>query len=249
MKPNIINIASVDSTNTYLRAMPTETPDMTVVATTDQTAGRGQRGNRWESARGENVTLSMLFRPGGIRPAAQFGISRATALAVADTVVWLLGGSDDGRVMVKWSNDIYVDDKKIAGILIEHSISGDSISRTIIGIGLNVNQTEFVSDAPNPVSARMLTGREYDLPTVTQRLVTALAERLEAERESCGTASGEEYRRRLWRGKGYHPYRVTASGERFMAEIAGVDPTGMLSLRREDGGVERYSFKEVSSII
>lgn len=195
-----------------------------------QTAGRGQRGNSWESEAGKNVTLSIMLRPEGLAAVRQFEVSEAVALAVAD----LVEAQGVSGVRVKWPNDVYVGDRKIAGILIENSLRGALIGRSIAGIGLNVNQTEFVSGAPNPVSLRQLTGREFDPEELAGRLVERVLERV-------GRDNHAEYRRRLWRGEGVWPW-LTADGEEFTAAIIDVLPTGGLIL---SGRPEPFAFKEV----
>lgn len=199
-----------------------------------QTAGRGQRGNSWEAEPGKNITLSLMLRPEATEAARQFEISEAVALGVADTVESL---GIDG-VSVKWPNDIYVGDRKIAGILIENTLSGTIISRSIAGIGLNVNQREFRSDAPNPVSAWQLTGREFDIEEVALRMVNNILDRL-------GRDNHAEYRRRLWRGRGQWPWR-TPDGRQFLASIEAVDPDGRLHL---SGHPTPFAFKEVFPLL
>lgn len=194
-----------------------------------QTAGRGQRGNHWEAEPGKNITLSLMLRPEGIAANRQFEISEAVALGVADAVEEL--GVE--RVAVKWPNDIYVGDSKIAGILIENSLSGTAIARSIAGIGLNVNQTEFHSDAPNPVSLAQLTGRTFDIRALAQRMIDLILGRL-------GRDNHEEYRRRLWRRKGLWRWQ-TADGKQFTATIDDVLPDGHLCL----SGHAPFAFKEV----
>lgn len=200
----------------------------------EQTAGRGQRGNSWEAEPDMNITLSVMLRPENLPAARQFEISEAVALAVADTVEAM----GIGNVAVKWPNDIYVGDRKIAGILIENALSGSLISRSIAGIGLNVNQTEFRSDAPNPVSARQLTGRNYDIQKIAAEMVHRILDRLNRDNHA-------EYRRRLWRGTGLWPWR-TPDGTEFRAEIIDVDPTGMLYL---SGQPRPFAFKEVGPVL
>lgn len=200
----------------------------------EQTAGRGQRGNSWEAEPEMNITLSVMLRPENLLAARQFEISEAVALAVADTVEAM----GIGDVAVKWPNDIYVGDRKIAGILIENTLSGPMISRSIAGIGLNVNQKEFRSDAPNPVSALQLTGRTFDLEEIAKGMVDRILDRLEHDNHP-------EYRRRLWRGSGVWPWR-TPDGTEFRAEIIDVDPTGLLFL---SGQSRPFAFKEVSPIL
>lgn len=200
----------------------------------EQTAGRGQRGNFWEAEPGMNITLSVMLRPDNLPAIRQFEISEAVALAVADTVE----ASGIKGVAVKWPNDIYVGDRKIAGILIENSIRGANIAYSIAGIGLNVNQTVFRSDAPNPISISLLTGKTYDLGEMAAAMVRRILDRL-------GRDNHPEYRRRLWRGSGQWPW-VTPDGRRFQAEIIDVDTTGLLSL---SGQPRPFAFKEVAPVI
>ena len=129
-----------------------------------QSAGRGQRGHKWESRRGENITFSAIFEPRFVPILRQFLLSQAVALGVVDALHYY------GIVAkIKWTNDIYVGDKKLAGILIEHKLQGGEIGRTIAGIGLNVNQMEFSPDLPNPVSMQQLTRVELDTEEVLRR--------------------------------------------------------------------------------
>lgn len=234
-------IEETPSTNSALAAMGPAIPHGYALMSRRQTAGRGQRGNSWESAPGQNVTLSLLLRPEGIEAAAQFTISEAVAIGVADTIAPLLPGHD---VRLKWPNDVYVGDLKISGILIENSLSGHTVERSIAGIGLNVNQEEFLSDAPNPISLRMLTGRTYDVGelavTMCANILTLLdepAEKLHAR-----------YRTLLWRGQGTHPWR-DASDRHFDARVADVAPTGHLTLEEPDGTRSTFAFKEVFPVM
>ncbi len=139
--------------------MPSDAPHGYVLMAREQTAGRGQRGNSWEAAPGMNVTMSVMLRPQGLPAAAQFAISEAVAMGVVDLLDSL--GVDGARV--KWPNDIYVGDRKVCGILIENSLCGTIVGRSVAGVGLNVNQREFVGGAPNPVSLRQLLGRDLDV--------------------------------------------------------------------------------------
>lgn len=197
-----------------------------------QTAGRGQRGNSWEADPGQNITLSIMLRPANLPAARQFEVSEAVCLAVAD----LLNEIGLPDVKVKWPNDVYVSDRKIAGILIENALgTGGMLSRSIAGIGLNVNQELFRSDAPNPVSIWQLTGRKHDLRTLAVRLIELILARL-------GRNNHADYRRTLWRGNGEWPW-VTAHGETFTAAIADVLPDGRLNLNGR-----LFAFKEVKPL-
>ena len=193
-------VEETPSTNSALAAMGASAPHGYAILCRRQTAGRGQRGNSWESAPGQNVTLSLLLRPHEIDAAAQFTISEAVAIGVADTIAPLLPGHD---VRLKWPNDVYAGDRKICGILIENSLTGRTVDRSIAGIGLNVNQQEFLSDAPNPVSLRQLTGRTYDIEDMARRLCANILTLLD-------TPAGElhsRYRTLLWRGEGLHRWK------------------------------------------
>ena len=243
---NVLHLDEVDSTNAYImrEAPGLEAPVM--VTAYRQTAGQGQRGNSWESAPGENLTFSILYRPQSFAPAAQFSISEAVALAVRDFLA--LHGVE---AEVKWPNDIYVGDRKICGILIRHSVTESEISHTVIGVGINVNQTEFLSDAPNPVSMRQLTEDSYDLPALYAEVGACIERRLEnISDESYREQLHDEFLWHLWRGDGQlHPFIDAVSGERFEAAIADVGRQGMLELRLPDGSHRTYAFKEVAFLM
>lgn len=234
--------SELTSTNTELaRLADLGAPHATVVSCHTQSAGRGQRGNTWESTPGLNVTLSILLRPEGIHPRNQFCISEAVALAVARTLDGYL--PPEMRAEVKWPNDIYVGDRKICGILIENRISATEIDRSIAGIGLNINQPRFLSDAPNPVSLLQLTGRTHSVREIEEQLadnVVTLAAR--------APELHDQYMARLWRRTGLHPY-AEPGGTPFLAEIASVAPTGHLTLRRADSTLSTYAFKEVQALL
>ena len=231
------------STNTWLKENLGSVAPMTMVCAKDQTAGRGQRGNSWEAQPGKNLTFSFWFRPEGIRPAEQFVISEAVALAVVAVL------SKYGiEAKVKWPNDIYVGDRKICGILIENSILPESISSSIVGIGLNVNQKNFLSDAPNPVSMTMLSGEEFLLEEVASRMGEELEKFLNMVDD--WDRLHRLYMDRLWRRDGLYPYRETATGRKFLGSIKNVESSGHLIITDSKSGENRrYAFKEIAFIL
>lgn len=233
------------STNTELAGRP-DAPGGFAIATRAQTAGRGQRGNTWEAEPGANLTFSQLLRPHAIEASRQFELSMIVSLAITDTVDALFAESgSDLRAEIKWPNDIYVADRKICGILIENTLTGRSIDRSIVGIGLNVNQTRFVSDAPNPASLRQFTGREYMPEPLLDRLCTAINDSLAAyEANPDPEALTARYMARLWRREGCWPF-ATPDGNRFEAAIEAVAPDGILTL----SGNRHFAFKEVAFIL
>lgn len=155
------HLQKVDSTNAYLQyyiASSAEIPPEGFTVTADeQFAGRGQMGARWDAAEGQNITASILLYPKFLLPKQVFYLNKAIAIAVRNCVALFAGD-----VKIKWPNDIYVHNKKIAGILIENSLSSHAVLQSIIGIGINVNQTEFDASIPNPVSLRMLSKKVYE---------------------------------------------------------------------------------------
>ena len=190
----------------------------------------------------------MLLRPSVIAAAAQFELSMVVALSVCDS----LAEASAMEFKVKWPNDIYCGDKKICGILIENSLEGRHIARSIVGIGINVNQRRFISDAPNPVSLVQLTGRETDV----SRAAVAVGSRLERRLGQASTAEGRrelhaEFKRRLWRGDGHpHPFRRRDTGETFAGVITDVAPEGLITIFDADNGCSAsYAFKEVEFLL
>ena len=234
MKWKIVHIGETDSTNHWLKEHGEG--DMVVVADY-QTAGRGCGTNTWESERGKNLLFSILMHPTDVPASRQFVISQLVSVALCKVLEQYVG-----NVSIKWPNDIYVGDCKICGMLIENRLQGSVIRDSIVGIGLNVNQMVFHSDAPNPVSLANLTGRFFDTGMLLQQLLGALdAEWADAE----GVRS--RYMTRLYRRKGFFRYRDAWS--EFDAEVVTVEDDGHLVLRNIDGYTHRYAFKEVQYII
>lgn len=242
-----LTLPEAGSTNTWCREHASELSAPVVVRAVAQSAGRGQRGNSWESAPGLNLTFSILWHPEGVAPTEQFSISEAVALGVAR---YLRGHEIEAQV--KWPNDIYVGDRKICGILIEHSLLGPMLERSVIGVGVNVNQEEFFSDAPNPVSMRQLTGKEFELPDELNAIVEEIISCL----GKISTPEGREklhsiFLKSLWRGDGEkYAFRDVKENRLFTGVIEGVEPTGFLLVRnKEDGAMKKYAFKEVEFIL
>lgn len=241
-----IKLQEVDSTNSYLEREGGSMDAPVLVRADVQKSGRGQRGNHWESEPGKNLTFSVLYKPLDYPASEQFSISEATALATVDFLQ--LQGVE---ACVKWPNDIYVGDRKICGILIKHTLTGMHINSSILGIGININQTEFLSDAPNPVSLKSLTGRDYDLDYLTQIASECLEKRLaEIYGIRHRTELHNEFMCRLWRGDGRsYPFQDTASGETFEAAIDNIGLDGTLTLRLADDSQRHYRFKEIAFLI
>lgn len=214
-----------------------------VIVAESQSAGRGQRGHRWESEVGQNLTFSLVLEPTFVAPVNQFLLSEAVALGVVD----MLDGYGIGA-KIKWTNDIYVGDRKLAGILIEHKLQGASLARTIVGIGLNINQRDFPSDLPNPVSMVQLRHFEFDRDEVLDRLVKTIMARYEQLRSGDDGPLQQDYHNRLYR-LGMLDWYALPSGRRFRGTIMGVRPTGALVIENEKRERSEYLFKEVEFTI
>ena len=166
--PQILWLKETDSTNNHLRRLldKEQLPEGSLVVTDFQTAGKGQVGNSWESEAGMNLMFSILLYPDFIPANRQFLISQIASLSVKETL-----DAYTDFIQVKWPNDIYWKDRKICGMLIENDLSGQLLYCSIIGIGLNLNQSLFRSNAPNPISLTQITGKKYDREEVLNRFL------------------------------------------------------------------------------
>lgn len=239
--PQIIRLKETTSTNSYLRELVEKEhmAEGSVVVADYQTAGRGQTGNTWESEEGKNLMFSVVLYPDFLPANRQFLISQITALSVKETLDEYV---ED--VTVKWPNDIYRRNGKICGMLIENDLSGKELRLSVLGIGININQRVFRSDAPNPVSPAQITGLEYDRDEILNKFLKRLHERYLDLRRGREDDIRRDYRNALYRGDGFYMYRD--GGGAFEARIKGVETTGHLLLELRSGELRRYAFKEVS---
>ena len=270
-KHDIIWLESVDSTNKECRRHISDIDNLSVVSALLQTSGRGQRGNSWCSAPGENLTFSIVLKfpsgvaagVGGFEPVQaydQFVLSEITALSVVD----FLAGHDI-QAMIKWPNDIYVGDRKICGILIENALRGEWLTHSIIGIGLNVNQRNFDVTIPNPTS--MVLCRDYleDRSVCStnealddfelQALLEEFMEIFQAYMERyCHIRGGYSrlrhmYLSHLWRKDEPAQYIDRKSSREFTGTIRGLSDMGNLLIQTEDGSLQEFSFNEISYLL
>jgi BirA family biotin operon repressor/biotin-[acetyl-CoA-carboxylase] ligase len=237
----IVQLDSVDSTNNYAakELLTKSLTEGTVFVAACQQAGRGTGLASWESATGLNLTFSVVLYPKQVRISQQFSISKAISLGVTDFLAQYVNG-----VSIKWPNDIYVGDKKIAGILIETAITGGKFSRAIVGIGLNINQEVFVSDAPNPVSLKNLTGESYELSQLLTELCTCLDKRYLSLVLGGLAIIQSDYQELLYRKSVWAKYRDQNSD--FEGRILEVEPDGRLLIETRTGEKRGFYFKEVS---
>lgn len=195
-----------------------------------QTAGRGQTGNGWESEPDKNLICSILLPNKNLY---------FLNIAVSVAIIRLIGEP----FTIKWPNDIYYRDKKLAGILLENAIVGSIVKYSIAGVGLNVNQTKFTSDAPNPVSLKQITGKTYDI----DQLMKDLFEEVKAVLNEPEERIWSKYKDHLYRRGGWYAYED--QNGRFEARIIDVLPTGEIVLKDKQGNERIYHFKQIRYVL
>lgn len=244
----------LDSTNSFLtqqlRSCPEEINDGLVVSCGFQGAGRGQAGNSWESAAGANALFSVALRQLQLPATEHFAITQWVALAMCDCLEKHLTNKKD-FLRIKWPNDIYFQNKKLAGILIESLIQGRNIEDCVCGIGLNINQEEFFSDAPNPISLSQITGESFaDIPAMIEdiaREILQLKNDFTEARLNRSTLQ-ERYMKRLYRLGEWHRFQENDCV--FEARILNVLPDGRLQLEtKNEGCVRAFAFKEIKFVV
>jgi len=236
----IIRLATVNSTNNYANGqlVENELPDGTVFLAYEQSAGRGQMNNFWESEPGKNLTFSIVVYPDFLDIRCQFMLSKVVTLGIYHALDKYV---DDLRI--KWPNDIYASDKKLGGILIENSIMYSSIKSSVIGIGINVNQTIFRSSAPNPVSLKILTNQQFDCDQILTEILSGIDLYYSLLRDGEEERIDREFISVLYRINEKHWFR--ADEKVFEGEIIGVNEIGQLLIRKNDGEILDFHFKEV----
>ena len=244
----IEHLGVVDSTNSYARchsarlwAAAGDVKALVVYADC-QTAGRGQRGNVWHSQMGENLLVSLVVRPVALPVMAQFALSQAVALAVRSAMGYL-----DIDVVLKWPNDIYAGERKLAGILVELDCCGPLVEQAVIGVGLNVNQEQFAAMEKVPVSMKMLTGEACDVDEVLGVLLDSFSYYYSLLESGNYSLLAADYKAHLLGYKKVMHYRDATS--EFDAKIIDVASDGHISLLHTDGSIRTYAFKEVELVI
>ncbi len=237
----LIRIAQTSSTNNYAanQLLTKRLTDGIVFVADSQIDGRGQALSKWESESGKNLTFSIVLFPEFLEISSQFELSKAISLGVADYLA-----SQTNEVAIKWPNDIYLGDCKVAGILIENSVRIRTISSCIVGIGLNVNQQVFTSDAPNPISLSQVTGKIYDLEDFLAELCLKIDGRYQQLHRGDFQKIDADYNNRLYRREIWSKYS-DEDGD-FDGKLLGVDHTGQLRIETRSGKVNNYQFKEVA---
>ncbi|MEI6883019.1 MAG: biotin--[acetyl-CoA-carboxylase] ligase [Bacteroidota bacterium] len=243
MKVEVIYLERTGSTNTYAQQLLKDSlaSEGSVILAAEQTEGRGQGSNAWHSGPGLNLTFSLVLEPRFLQPHQQFALNKSIACAVLQTLRKDLPATV--KSCIKWPNDIYASGKKIAGILIEHSIMGSIVKHSVIGIGINLNQTRFPKWVPNPVSLKQLTSKDYDIRDMLQKTCSNIEYQYGRLKRGEFEAIDNDYTASLC-GLG-KILEFTAGGKVFSGSTKGVDDLGRLCVLTADGELRKFSHGEI----
>jgi len=242
---NSTHLKSVNSTNSYAIELLRQTrfPEGSLFYTFEQILGRGQRGNVWESFPNKNATLSIVLYPSFLPPEKQFLLTKIISIAVADLMAELLREyCTSSDIKIKWPNDIYVGNKKIAGILIEYSLRENTIQSSVIGIGININQLTFETTTC-ATSLALLATKEFDLMDCIARLCELVEARyLQLKANKINQLAGD-YLNRFYQLNEWKKY--AAKNENFNGKIIGVSAQGMLQVQLISDEIKEFDLKEI----
>lgn len=210
-----------------------------VIRAVNQSGGIGQQGNYWESEKAKNLTFSLFLETHFLEAADVFQLNKIISIAIYD----YLAAKNINDVKIKWPNDVYVGDRKIAGMLTHNSFLGDKLENSIIGIGLNINQTEFLSDAPNPVSLKQITQINYDLEEELDGLLDFVYLRIIQLAKGEFKQIDTDYLQRLY-GMNQKRNFKDSTGP-FTGIIKGVDSFGQLLVEKDKGVLSTYDLKAI----
>ena len=242
---NAIFLKSVDSTNSYATELlrQNKVSEGTIIYTFNQTNGRGQRGNSWESEPNKNIALSLILHPLFLNADKQYLLTKITALAVTDLMAEMLKSHvNKEQIRIKWPNDIYINDKKIAGILIENTLRDTHIQNSIIGIGININQLEFKTTI-NSTSLALLTSKECDLSATIELLCSFIEARYLQLKADRTTTIDNDYLQRLYRLNSWNMF--SANNQMFEGRITGVSDIGKLRVLLRNEETKEFDLKEI----
>ena len=215
--------------------------DGKVIWTGDQTQGKGNGTNQWESEKGKNLTFSLLAEPIFLKPSEQFVLTQLISIALYETLSRILSPE---KLFIKWPNDVYYDKKKISGVLIQNYVKGQQINFAVIGVGLNVNQKIFLSDAPNPASIIQFTGKEMEIRSLLDEILKTFESHYDTlDNQEKRMELHEKYLKHLYLRNQWADF--TDESGTFSGKIVGINDYGQLHIEDRDGNHRTYGFKEI----
>lgn len=242
----IIKLDSVDSTNNYALKLINEkkAAEGYVIQADYQSKGKGQRNSVWVSEPCENLLFSIILNPWFLQVQHQFLLNKAVCISIYDFITNHLQSTDKNAVKIKWPNDIYFKNKKLGGILIENMISGKKYQNAVVGIGLNINQTEFGTDLINPVSLKNITGHFFNIDDLLLEFLSEFENRYLQLKGTQWKNINEEYNKRLLFFDEEHLFKDFL-GKSFLGKIIGINPVGKLIIDNYRGEYKEFDFKEI----
>lgn len=235
---NLISVPELESTNAFAKELLADAKHNSIVVRTDfQVKGRGLAHNSWESPKGENLLISFGYKPQNLAAHNQFSITQRFSCALLACL------EEQGIVcQIKWPNDLYYKNRKIAGMLVELAVSNMGVNQCVVGIGLNVNQLKFSGAVPNPCSMKQITGDHTDLEFLAQKLMHFCSVHASSDLGHIH----EKYIQNLYQYKSTASYRDERTGEVFQGKITGIDPSGKLQVEHKNGHLLSFMLKEIS---
>lgn len=239
------HLDEIDSTNTFLQKLikSEKVPEGTIVTAKHQTAGKGQRGNTWKDEPNLNIAMSLYLCPAFLPVSQQFFLNKMVCLGVKDALDTYLST----KVKIKWPNDLYVDEKKLGGILIETSSLGKNINEAIIGIGINVNQVGFPADLPNPISMKLVAETTFVLTEIIEKLANCLTDWYDLLKNGNFSMINQAYEQTMFRFDELARFQVHEA--EIKGKIIGVDELGRLMIRTEQGKTHVFDLKEIKFLL
>lgn len=235
---------TLDSTNAYLQRKQSETDIRNwVVSADEQTAGKGMGNNGWESEVGKNLTFSLAIDMGFLPAERQFLLSEAVPLGIIEVLDGILPAE---KLSIKWPNDIFYENRKLAGILINSTIKANMMDVSIIGIGLNVNQMQFQDWPTHPISMKMITGEDYDLQPLLEQIAEHIIIKVE-QLKSNPTYIEHNYLKRLFRYRSWADYEI--EGKTLRLFMTGIDAFGRLQLVDKQQELHQYEIKQIKFLV
>jgi len=238
----IVKLRTTTSTNTYLKEWlsANEPENFMVIVADKQTDARGQMGTKWLSEQGKNLTFSIFVKLDSFDVSRQFEINQVVSLAILLALKKYVP-----NLKIKWPNDILADNKKIAGILIENTVSKNWIKHSIIGIGLNVNQTEFPTDIPNASSLKLLLNKSFNLDSLLQEIVTSIEQQFYLLETRKSIILEKEYLENMFLFQEMTQFKIQ-NGNSFVGKIVGITPEGRLQIKLQNTEILDFGYKEIA---